>query len=371
MARARNIKPGFFANEVLVELEMATRLLFVGLWTVADREGRMEDRPKRIRADLFPYEMHLDVDQMLNDLRSAGFLIRYDVDGARFIQVVNFSKHQNPHARETPSIIPPPPGTDAVTTITYDVALETRAMVFARDEHKCVRCGSPDQLSVDHITPRSKGGSNDESNLQTLCVTCNVSKNNRTYAEDDQGTAKAMTEHSQGDDRAQPRSPLTDSLNLVTDSLISDSPTPPPVTPDEPAETVKSQTIHEQRFDQFWTAYPKRVGKEAARRWWLKAKPDAALLATMLKAIEVQKLSPQWCKDGGQFIPNPATWLGQGRWDDDVSTSVTRIAARASPAKSEIPRDEFPEDGGLAKWREMQRQAGDLRGSTWEREATH
>ncbi len=233
MARARNIKPGFFANEVLVELPVETRLLFIGLWTVADREGRMEDRPKRIRADIFPYDMGLDVDQMLNDLQASGFLIRYDMNGARFIQVVNFSKHQNPHARETPSIIPPPPGTDAVTTITYDVSPETRAMVFSRDEHKCVRCGSPDRLSVDHITPRSKGGSNDESNLQTLCVTCNTSKNNRTYAEVEQGTAKAMTGHSQGDDRAQPRSPLTDSLN--TDSPLSesgdsgaDAPPPPP-----------------------------------------------------------------------------------------------------------------------------------------------
>jgi hypothetical protein len=49
MARARNIKPAFFKNEQLVELGMSTRLLFIGLWCLADREGRLEDRPKRIK----------------------------------------------------------------------------------------------------------------------------------------------------------------------------------------------------------------------------------------------------------------------------------------------------------------------------------
>ena len=54
MARARNIKPGFFLNEELVELPFSTRLLFIGLWTLADRDGRMEDKPKRIKMSLFP-----------------------------------------------------------------------------------------------------------------------------------------------------------------------------------------------------------------------------------------------------------------------------------------------------------------------------
>ena len=49
MARSRNIKPGFFKNEDLLDLPYEYRLLFVGLWTLADREGYLEDRPKRIR----------------------------------------------------------------------------------------------------------------------------------------------------------------------------------------------------------------------------------------------------------------------------------------------------------------------------------
>ena len=56
MARARNIKPGFFRNSDLVELPMDARLLFIGLWTLADRMGRLEDRPKQIKMEIFPAE---------------------------------------------------------------------------------------------------------------------------------------------------------------------------------------------------------------------------------------------------------------------------------------------------------------------------
>ena len=55
MARARNIKPGFFKNEFLADLPFETRLLFIGLWTLADREGRLEDRPRKIKMELFAY----------------------------------------------------------------------------------------------------------------------------------------------------------------------------------------------------------------------------------------------------------------------------------------------------------------------------
>lgn len=107
MARARNIKPGFFTNEKLVELPFATRLLFIGLWTEADREGRMEDKPKRIKMKLFPAD-DIDVDAALQDLHASGFLLRYEVAGEQFIQVLAFDKHQNPHRDEKKSEIPAP-----------------------------------------------------------------------------------------------------------------------------------------------------------------------------------------------------------------------------------------------------------------------
>lgn len=105
MARSRNIKPGFFLNEELAEIEPLGRLLFAGLWTIADREGRLEDRPRRIKAAVLPYD-DCDVDHLLNELYKQKFIIRYEVDGARYIQITNWHKHQNPHCKEKPSTIP-------------------------------------------------------------------------------------------------------------------------------------------------------------------------------------------------------------------------------------------------------------------------
>lgn len=108
MSRARNIKPGFFKNELLVELPFEVRLLFIGLWTMCDRAGRMEDRPTRIRMELFPADS-VDVEAGLQGLHDRGFIQRYEVGGKRYLQVVTWAKHQNPHVKEAQSSIPEPP----------------------------------------------------------------------------------------------------------------------------------------------------------------------------------------------------------------------------------------------------------------------
>lgn len=76
-------------------------------------------------------------------------------------------------------------------------------------------------------------------------------------------------------------------------------------------------------FKTFWDAYPKKISKQAAQKAWMKLKPDNALLAIMLTAIETQKKSKDWTKDEGQFIPYPATWINQRRWEDEVTSPPT------------------------------------------------
>lgn len=71
-------------------------------------------------------------------------------------------------------------------------------------------------------------------------------------------------------------------------------------------------------FLEFWAVYPKKVGKGAAWRSFQKAKPGRDLLGLILKAVQEQRRTPSWTKDGGQYIPNPATWLNQRRWEDEV-----------------------------------------------------
>lgn len=112
--RTRYLKPSFFQNDVLAELGPWHRLLFAGLWVMADRAGRLEDRPRRIKAAVFPFDDNIttaEVDRMLDDL-SAGddpFIDRYQAGDFRVISVVKWAKHQNPHHREKPSELPVSP----------------------------------------------------------------------------------------------------------------------------------------------------------------------------------------------------------------------------------------------------------------------
>lgn len=99
MARSRNIKPGFFKNDVLAEIDPLGRILFAGLWTLADFKGELEWRHKKIKAELLPYD-DCDVIKLAINLDKSGF-IRFYSDGEKiFLKVVAFEEHQNPHKNE-------------------------------------------------------------------------------------------------------------------------------------------------------------------------------------------------------------------------------------------------------------------------------
>jgi hypothetical protein len=81
-------------------------------------------------------------------------------------------------------------------------------------------------------------------------------------------------------------------------------------------------TQTEELFPVFWESYPLKVKKPKALAAFLKLKPGRALLDRMLEAIDRQKQSRAWRKDGGQFIPHPATWLNNRQWEDTVEPEL-------------------------------------------------
>lgn len=107
MPRARQLKYGFFINEKLAELPPLCRMFFQGLWLLADREGKLEDRPRKLKAQILPYD-DADGDAFLCALKDASFLRRYEIDGASYIKILNFNEHQSPHKDEAESVIPDP-----------------------------------------------------------------------------------------------------------------------------------------------------------------------------------------------------------------------------------------------------------------------
>lgn len=104
--RARNIRPGLFKNEILGAADPLYTILFQGLWCLADREGRLEDRPVRIACECTPYRSNFDCDAALTWLDENKFIERYVHENSKYIQILNFSKHQYIINSERQSAIP-------------------------------------------------------------------------------------------------------------------------------------------------------------------------------------------------------------------------------------------------------------------------
>lgn len=94
-------------------------------------------------------------------------------------------------------------------------------------------------------------------------------------------------------------------------------------------QTETKPDAQERRFAEFWQQYPKKVGKKAAQTSWKRLKPDADLFERIMQAVAIAKASDQWQREGGRFIPNPATWINQGRWDDELPAGGTAFQQRA------------------------------------------
>ena len=301
MARARNIKPGFFRNPDLADVSMSARLLFIGLWTMADREGRLEDRPNYIKFDLFPSDQ-IDVDAELDALAARGFIIRYQHGEGRYIQVVNFSKHQNPHVKEVASTIPAPgePEAETVTVPAQSGASPVQA---------------PDKPGADPVL----AGLNPESPSLKPETPPNPLTGDEADAEHDDG----------GEPDAEPE-------------------------PADPLSTLAG------RFEAFWAAYPKKVGKDAARKVWERRKPDRELTERMLAAIETQRAAEMWRREDGRFIPNPATWLNQGRWQDElpVQPGVTLPPPPMPPELTHIASDPLLRELARQRAQKVKRRMG-------------
>lgn len=83
----------------------------------------------------------------------------------------------------------------------------------------------------------------------------------------------------------------------------------------------KRQTAEDvrKRFESFWAIYPRKVGKDSAWRAWQKRNPSEDVTQAIVAALAWQVKQDNWVREGGRYVPNPATWLHQGRWQDEPS----------------------------------------------------
>jgi len=113
------------------------------------------------------------------------------------------------------------------------------------------------------------------------------------------------------------QAPVTNSGNTVTNSGNLALPNQG-TTKEIKKETITKEIAYSPKFETFWGAYPKKVGKGYAFQIWKKILSPKPTLEEILQSVDSHKQSLQWKKDGGQFIPNPSTWLNQRRWEDEV-----------------------------------------------------
>lgn len=111
MARIRTIKPEFFRHETLFEAEQSSglplRLVFIGLFTCCDREGRFRWRPRQLKLDILPYD-EIEFSHVLDALATYGFLVKYEVDGQLLGCIPSWSRHQYINNKENCSELPSP-----------------------------------------------------------------------------------------------------------------------------------------------------------------------------------------------------------------------------------------------------------------------
>ncbi len=101
--RIRLLHPEFFSDAILATLTDFARLIFAGLWLIADREGRLADNVKMIDGALLPLDKR-SCAKALIELAAAGRIARYRTPAGPVIQIVNFLKYQHPHPKERPSL---------------------------------------------------------------------------------------------------------------------------------------------------------------------------------------------------------------------------------------------------------------------------
>ena len=187
MPRIRTVKPEFFRHEALQDIEIANpgaypMMVFAGLWVVADREGRFEWRPRRIKLDVLPF-LEFDMEETLSLLEEIGLVIRYVHEGNVYGAIVSWERHQVVGRDEPPSEIPAPDGSK--TPYFRPLNQTQRFKVYERDNWTCAYCSrnmrnDKRAACLDHVVPYSKGGTNRAENLVTCCKKCNAAKSDMT-----------------------------------------------------------------------------------------------------------------------------------------------------------------------------------------------
>jgi hypothetical protein len=307
--RIRTIKPEFFEDEGLAKLSPHHRLLFIGCWLLADRNGVFEYRPEWIKAKIFPYETGetTDVSRMLPDLVLGNYLSAYIVSGKKYLQVRNFLKHQ----RIT--------GKEAESGGRYPQVTDTNALMI--ENHP----GNNGETPGKHPGAQEQGTGNREQGTQEREMITHTSPNE---------SAGGCV----GDDGCPEPVPVDEPLRDLESvpvvigggGVVGSDPRfqffqgsdgsggydgskdqGQAMKPKDP-DKAKAEADRDAKFERWFDKYGKKVGKKPAKAKWDKLKPeDQDKCLTVVSAYVKSKPDVQFRKD-------PTTYLNQECFNDEI-----------------------------------------------------
>lgn len=277
----RTIKPEFWQDEKVGKMSIHARMLFIGMWNFADDFGVVRGHPVFLRSQIFPYDdfTKMDIESWVDEIANQGMITVFVSKSENFYQINNFLKHQ---VINKPSKFNRNP--QLIDSVIMDGSVNTTV-------------GLPTEVGVGITnTPlppsKSRGGSESEK----------ISSNEKQSTD------------------------TSTSTNLEQLPVIEKQLKP------TRGMTTKLQTL----FDRFCLAYPKRIAKAVAASAWVKIAPDDQLAAVIIAAIDQAKNADSWKREGGRFIPNPATWLNGQCWQDEHQISTSSLPNAVMPKRTYV-----------------------------------
>lgn len=264
---SRIIKDSACTSDTLAAVSAAAERLFWRLVVQADDHGCLDGRPNIVRGkcltSMLDRVTEANVNYWLGELAEAGLIERYSVQNRPYIHLTTWDAHQRP-ARSKPK---------------FPLPTDERA-----------------HMQKPEMTGNSEPLTTDERDLPPIADNCGQLPPSFVF------------------------SSFRDSGVVNRDENIC-APGKP-----ERGRMVPTPKECERLFNEhFWPAYPKRRSKGRALKAWLKLRPDADLTAKMLDAIARQRASPDWRREGGQFVPYPASWLNDRGWENEDGADVAPL----------------------------------------------
>ena len=315
MARTRMIKPEFWDDEKLATVSRDARLLFVGLWSNSDDYGVVKGHPAWLKNRIFLYdEIPLDIFECwLAELAAIRVIVPFLHNGERYCHIRNFRRHQTIN-RPSGARNPAPPENPEDDWGAPEIPSEEGG-------------GEPETPLEDAGSPEDPGHSHDAAPASPLSS---------------QGPLREgvdMEKAGMQDDSRSPHGVLSEPSVSTHGALTAQTETETETEGKQKpkgrcgGKTKTANAGVQDRFARFWRAYPKKRSKGQAERAFFRIDPDELLLATMIATIERATTSEDWLKEGGKYIPYPATWLGARGWEDEMTAPpldgvVSEVTAR-------------------------------------------